>query len=80
MRGEQLVQPGKFVDDVFVRAPVESDAAVDIDFLPGQPLYPAGECITAVHAGECTEPVSEQRPGAPSLGQAIVVMGFAVIN
>lgn len=32
VRGEQLVQLGEFGDDVFVRAPVQTGAAVDVYF------------------------------------------------
>ena len=80
VRGEQLVQFGEFGDDVYVRAPVQTGAAVDVYFLFGQPLDAAREAVSAVDACERAEPVSEQRPVAAFFGQAIVVVRFAVMN
>ena len=80
VRGEQLVQLGEFGDDVFVRAPVQTGAAVDVYFLFGQPLDAAREAVSAVDAGERAEPVSEQRPVTAFFGPATPVVRFTVMN
>ena len=80
MVGEETIEGGEFVDDVGRGVPGEAGSLVDEDFFGGEPFDAAGKPEAAVDAGQCTKPVSEERPGATAHGETFVVMGFAVMD
>ena len=80
MFGQQLVQARQFRHEVFIRAPIHAAGVVDVHFFIGKPFHAVCKSVAAIDAGERGELISHQRPCAPSLSQAWIVMGFAIMD
>ena len=78
--GEEMIQAGEFGDEIVGAAPVQAAAGVDVHLFGGEPFHAAGEAEAAAHAGERAEAVAQERPRAAAFGEAVVVVGFAVVN
>ena len=80
MMREEMIQAGEFGAEIVGAAPVQAAAGVDVHLFGGEPFHAAGEAEAAAHAGERAEAVAQERPGTTTRGEAVVVVGFAVVN
>ena len=76
---EQAIQRGEFWNDIILTTPGKSAARMHIDLLGGEPFHAAGEAEAAVRAGQGTQPVAQEGPGASLFGEPVVVVRFAVV-
>ena len=80
MVGDELVELREFGNDVIGAVPIQAGAAVDFYFFRGEPFNAAGKAESAAWSGERTKTISQERPHAAFFGEAVVVVGFAVMN
>src|SRR4029077_19926518 len=50
------------------------------DLFGSEPFDAAGETETAIDTGKTAKPVAQERPGAAARGEALVIVGFTVMN
>ena len=80
MTGQEPIQLRQLADQVDCRTPRQTARRVNVDLLGREPFDTVGKSEAATHAGQRAKLIAQQRPLAPLRREAIVVVGFAVVD